>query len=160
MRNAWYGVGVLLLFAPDVSLGPFDHRFLPSQDSAVDAVGWAVTALGLAFAVWSRWTLGRNWSARITLKTEHELIRSGPYGFVRHPIYSGLLVAFLGTALYLGEWRGLIALPVFAVGFWLKSVREEKLLESEFGAEYREYRRETGMLTPRLSRSETALQRS
>jgi protein-S-isoprenylcysteine O-methyltransferase Ste14 len=108
------------------------------------------TAGGLALAIWSRRTLGRNWSGRIGLKRGHELVRSGPYALARHPIYTGVIVALAGTALYIGEWRALLALPMFALGFWLKAAREEALLESEFGTEYRDYRCETGMLVPRV----------
>ena len=147
--TAWFAIGALLLLASGLSLGPLDDRFL-ARDDAVEAVGWTLTAGGLILAVWSRRVLGRNWSGRNELNADHQLVRSGPYAVVRHPIYSGLIVALAGTALYLGEWRGLIALAVFGVGFSLRAVREETLLEAEFGAGYREYRDQTGMLTPRI----------
>jgi protein-S-isoprenylcysteine O-methyltransferase Ste14 len=78
------------------------------------------------------------------------VVRSGPYAIVRHPIYSSLIVALAGTALYLGEWRGLAALAFFGVGFRLKAVHEETLLEAEFGEDYQDYCRQTGMLMPRI----------
>ncbi len=66
-------------------------------------LGMGLTAVGIAFALWARLWIGRNWSGTITIKDQHELIQRGPYSLVRHPIYTGLLLAFLGTALVHGE---------------------------------------------------------
>jgi protein-S-isoprenylcysteine O-methyltransferase Ste14 len=112
--------------------------------------GTALTYLGVAFAIWARWSLGRNWSAEVSLKTDHQLVSSGPYAYVRHPIYSGLLLAVIGTAVVIGEWRGLLAILITAVGHVLKAKREEALMTSAFGDQYRQRRRETGFLLPRL----------
>ena len=84
--------------------------------------------LGLAFSVAGRVWLGDNWSGTVTLKQDHELIRSGPYRWVRHPIYTGLLLAILGSAIALGEWRGLVALALVAVAFLRKVAIEERFL--------------------------------
>ena len=78
------------------------------------------------------------------------MIQSGPYARVRHPIYSGLALAMMGTALFVGEWRALLGAGIFIVGHWLKARREEALLTSQFGREYDEYRNRTGSLLPRL----------
>ncbi len=72
-------------------------------------IGLILTALGIAFAFWARYSLGQNWSSKVTIKVEHELIRNGPYAYVRHPIYTGILLALVGTALAIAEWRAVIA---------------------------------------------------
>ena len=86
----------------------------------------------------------------MVLKHGQELISTGPYALVRHPIYTGLLVALAGTALYNGRWQGLLGLALFTISFWLKARSEENLLEREFGEEYRSYRARTPMLVPTL----------
>ena len=114
-----------------------------------DAAAWglAALALGLALAVWARHHLGANWSYSVTLKDHHTLIRSGPYCFVRHPIYSGLLLAIAGTALVIGEWRGLAALGIALGALIYKSRVEEKRMRATF-PEYETYRRTTAALMP------------
>ena len=105
--------------------------------------------VGLFIAIWARTTLGRNWSARVTLKENHELIQRGPYRFVRHPIYSGLLLMFVGTAVLVGQVGGFLVLAFCFCGFWLKLRREEALLTEHLPA-YSEYRRRTRALVPFL----------
>ena len=122
------------------------QRFLPPSLAAAVA-GAILVALGLGLALWARWHLGANWSAVVTLKENHTLIRSGPYRVLRHPIYAGLILAFAGTALAIGEWRGLLALAV-AVPPLLRKVRvEEKNLAAAF-PDYERYRGETFALIP------------
>jgi protein-S-isoprenylcysteine O-methyltransferase Ste14 len=144
--------GALIFLTP--ALGPLDERFVPAVVE-VGAAGWALTVLGMLFAVCARVTLGRNWNARVVIRQGHELIAVGPYALVRHPIYTGLLVALAGSALYDGCWRALVGLACFALGFWLKARNEEKLMEDEFGDQYRAYRARVPMLipAPRLPRS-------
>jgi len=101
-------------------------------------------------AIWARLILGENWSARVIVKQGHQLISSGPYAYVRHPIYSGFLLAVTGTAIVIGEWRGLLAIVLVVVTQSLKAQREEKFMLSEFGDRYAQYQRETGFLLPRL----------
>jgi len=113
-------------------------------------VGVLVLAGGLAFTVWARVILGRNWSGTVTLKEGHELIRSGPYRFVRHPIYTGLLVAFAGSAIARGEWRGLVALAIAFAALWRKLKLEERWLGETFGDAYERYRAEVPALIPFL----------
>src|SRR5580704_2769248 len=91
-------VGVYLLYYSRNDLGVLATYFVP-HTLGVQWLGVAVMVAGLAFAVWARVHLGTNWSGTVTLKEGHELIRSGPYALVRHPIYTGLLLAFAGTAL-------------------------------------------------------------
>jgi protein-S-isoprenylcysteine O-methyltransferase Ste14 len=110
--------------------------------------GAAVLAAGLAFASWARHHLGANWSGTVTLKQDHELIRTGPYAIVRHPIYTGLLAAVLGTAIALGEWRGLVALALFAVALLRKMSIEEEFMSESFPEQYAQYRAEVPALIP------------
>ena len=99
----------------------------------------------------ARLYLGQNWSATATIKQDHELIRRGPYRLVRHPIYTGTLIAAAGTAIAFGELRDLLALPLVIVGFWLKARSEERLLMSNFGDRYAADRREVrGAIIPYL----------
>jgi protein-S-isoprenylcysteine O-methyltransferase Ste14 len=106
--------------------------------------------MGVLLAVWARRLLGRNWSGRITLKVEHELVRSGPYRVVRHPIYTGLLAMYAGAAIVSGELHALIGLAL-AVGAYLRKIRlEEANLLKGLGADYRAYRGETWALFPGL----------
>ena len=142
-------VGAFLIFAHATPLGPLNSRFVPNTFSLrVAAVIMVITGLG--FSVWARVHLGKFWSSRVTLKEGHQLIQSGPYARVRHPIYSGIALAMVGTALFSGQWRALIGATIFIVGHWLKSRREEALLTSQFGPEYEDYRRRTGSLLPRF----------
>ena len=122
-------------------------RFLPGA-GWVAALGIVMTLAGLLFACWARHVLGSNWSAVVQLKQDHELIERGPYRHVRHPIYTGLLLAFLGTAVALGEWRGLLALVIVAVSFWRKLRLEERWLGEQFGAAYADYMRRVKALIP------------
>jgi len=124
-------------------------RFLPAS-SIIMAAGLAVEALGLILAVWARRHLGRNWSGEITIKVEHQLIRSGPYRLVRHPIYTGLLTMYAGVALVTGEWLALIGLAMCAFAYWRKIRLEEANLGVAFGTDYDAYRRTTWALVPGL----------
>jgi protein-S-isoprenylcysteine O-methyltransferase Ste14 len=96
----------------------------------------------------------------VVVKQGQELVSTGPYGLVRHPIYTGLLMALTGIALYDCRWRGLLGLALFAIGFWLKARSEENLLTREFGEEYRSYRVRTPMLIPRLHLATSAAPRA
>jgi protein-S-isoprenylcysteine O-methyltransferase Ste14 len=133
----------------------FDHhlgalanaRFLPWSHGLV-WFGVILTAVGLAFAVWARVALGGNWSGQVTVKQEHELIRSGPYALARHPIYTGLSLALLGTAIAVGEWRALAAFVIAVASFWYKIGLEERMMRETFAAEYEDYRRRVKTLIP------------
>ena len=139
----------ILLFTRSSFWGILGHRFLP-QSPFVAITGLILTALGIAFAFWARYTLGQNWSSKVTIKVEHELIRSGPYAYVRHPIYTGILLALVGTALAIAEWRALIAVALVWIAFYTKARVEEKMLAQEFGAAFEEHRQRTGFFLPRL----------
>lgn len=137
-----------LLFNPRLrAFGSLRERFLP-QVSALPWIGLAIDAAGCAFAIWARFYIGRNWSSDITLKEDHELMRSGPYGIVRHPIYTGLLVGILGTAIGIGELRGLLALLLALAAWRHKANQEERLMVQQFGSAYESYRRKVKGLVP------------
>jgi len=143
------GAAFWLLFTDGFTSSVLGRRFLVSTPWIV-GIGIGLTYAGVALAIWARWSLGKNWSARVSLKVDHELIRSGPYARLRHPIYSGLLLALIGTALVLGEWRGLLAVVIVGVAHSLKAKREEALMLATFGEQYRTYRHQAGFLLPRL----------
>jgi protein-S-isoprenylcysteine O-methyltransferase Ste14 len=111
------------------------------------AIGAAVFACGLALAVWARIHLGRNWGMPMTQRLEPELVTSGPYRFVRHPIYSGLLLGIIGTALAT-DLLGLIVAVVLTGYFYYSASVEERNLIATFPAAYPEYRTATKMLIP------------
>ena len=144
-------VAFVLLLERRARFGPLDRRFLP--DSQIGTwMGIFLTACGIALAIWARFYLGANWSATITIRAGHSLVRTGPYARLRHPIYSGMLLAIAGTALAQGEWRGLLALTIALVAWSIKAKKEESWLRGEFGAEFDEHAQRTGFLLPRLAR--------
>jgi protein-S-isoprenylcysteine O-methyltransferase Ste14 len=128
----------------------FLHLRVVPDSASLLVLGMLLTWLGVAFAIWARVVLGRNWSSEVQVKHDHELVVRGPYRWVRHPIYTGLLLAILGSALALGELRGVIALAIVAVSFWFKLRLEERWMGEQFGSAYRDYRRRTKALVPGL----------
>jgi protein-S-isoprenylcysteine O-methyltransferase Ste14 len=112
--------------------------------------GAALTLGGLLFAISARLYLGKNWSGLVQVKQDHELIRTGPYHFVRHPIYSGIILALIGTAICRRNVWGFAGVVLVCLGLWLKSRLEERFMVATFGAQYEDYRRTTGALLPRL----------
>jgi protein-S-isoprenylcysteine O-methyltransferase Ste14 len=116
-------------------------------------VGALLTALGLLFTVWARVHLGRNWSGTVTIKQDHELVDTGPYALVRHPIYTGLLVAFIGSALPRGDWRGMVAVLIAWAALWRKLKLEERWMAERFGERYDAYRQRVPALIPGWRRS-------
>ncbi|MEA3089703.1 MAG: hypothetical protein QOJ04_1045 [Caballeronia sp.] len=140
-------VGCVLVVWPDLSAS------WNSADVSFDVRQWlglAVVVAGLLFSVWGRRHLGSNWSVSVTLKDGHELVRSGPYALVRHPIYSGCLLAIAGSALVCGEPRGIIGFALIFASLAYKVRVEERWLSDYFGDPYRTYRREVRALVPWL----------
>jgi len=113
-------------------------------------LGASVMIAGLLFAVWAREHLGENWSRSVTIKQGHELITTGPYAVVRHPIYTGFLAGFLGTAIALSQVRGFISFVLIFLVLWLKLRMEEQWMRSQFGQTYATYAHETAALVPYL----------
>lgn len=141
--------GYWLLFSGRVHTLWMDVQlYVPGRRAAM--AGIALTAAGIAFAIWARLTLGGNWSGTVTLKEGHTLVQRGPYRWVRHPIYTGLLLASVGTAVVSGSLHSMVALLVILFGFWLKIATEESLMVQTFGAEYVEYMRRVKALAPYL----------
>jgi protein-S-isoprenylcysteine O-methyltransferase Ste14 len=103
---------------------------------------------GQFFAVWARDVLGKNWSGTVTVKENHELIQTGPYRLVRHPIYTGLLVAATGSALVQDDLSSVLALALLFVSFWIKLLREEAWMRDTFGEKYDAYCARTKRLVP------------
>lgn len=145
-------VAFWMLFEPEAQLGWLKTRFVPAE-ATWQWFGVAVTAAGVALAIWARRHIGSNWSGIVTLKEGHELIRTGPYGSIRHPIYTGMLIGLLGTATAIGEVRGLIAVAVGWLSFYVKARREESFLSQEFGPAFDAHKHDTGMFLPKFFRS-------
>ena len=142
-------VAILILAFHDRFPASVDWQLWPRNEFTF-WLGATITLAGLGFAVWARIHLGRFWSGAITLKEGHRLIRSGPYQFVRNPIYTGVITGVAGTAIAIGKISGLVSVAIiFAVYSW-KIRREEKLLAGEFGEEYATYCREVPALVPFL----------
>jgi protein-S-isoprenylcysteine O-methyltransferase Ste14 len=123
------------------------HGHLTPAGALRSAVGLALFAAGLLFAVWARVHIGRNWGTPMTQKEKPELVTSGPYHLVRHPIYSGLLLALVGTSVALG-WQILAIAGLTAIYFVYAAKVEEKFLSEEFPDAYPAYRRSSKMLVP------------
>ena len=125
----------------------------PSGDGGLNSDPWRaglglfLFALGLAFAIWARLHIGRNWGTPMSQKDEPELVTSGPYRLVRHPIYSGILLAGVGTAVAL-NWVWLVAMVLAGVYFVYSATVEERYLTKQFPDTYPAYRRSTKMLVP------------
>jgi len=140
-------VGGYLVFKGQRLSDPLNLRVIPH----VDALAWIGVVLciaGLAFCIWARFTLGRNWSGVVTFKGGHELITRGPYALVRHPIYTGLLTMFVATVIVLGHVAGIIAMPLVFVSIWIKLRHEEKLMLKKFPDQYAAYQRHVKRLIP------------
>lgn len=150
LRRGFWVAGFVLLFTRWGSIGWLGRAFV-THSSSVQAAGLVLTILGLSLAACARYYLGGNWSAAVTLKVGHELIRKGPYARIRHPIYTGLELAITGTALAVGEWRGIVVLALAVLMYSVKARKEEALLASEFGSAFEEHRRRTGRFLPHLS---------
>jgi protein-S-isoprenylcysteine O-methyltransferase Ste14 len=138
-----------LLFWNATAVGILGKRFVP-DNPALGALGFTAALTGMFVSSWARIVLGRYWSDKVILQTEHCLIQSGPYSCMRHPLYSGVLLAVLGTALVLGEVRGLLSLAILLVNYSIKAKREERILAERFGTDFAAHAARTGFLLPRL----------
>jgi len=140
--------GFVLLFAVQTRRyhGPLRLWTLPTS------AGWAMATLclvGFAFAWWARIHLGRLWSAFVTRKADHHIIDTGPYGMVRHPIYTGIILAAFALAIEKGTVFALAGALLSSLGFWIEARLEEGFLREQLGAHvYDTYRRRVPMLLP------------
>jgi len=124
-------------------------RFLP-QTAFLVIAGILIQIGGMLLAVSARRHLGRNWSGEVRIAVDHQLIRTGPYRSLRHPIYTAMLGMLLGTSLITGQIHSLVALAILTAAYWRKSRREEEILRDNFGAEYDDYCHDTWALVPLL----------
>jgi len=153
---AWrYGIlfleifGFVLLFKDAAGIGVLGHRIV-NRTYTLAVTGVALTWIGIAIALWARWHLGQYWSARVTIKEDHKLIRTGPYAYFRHPIYSGIDLAAVGGALAIDQWRCVAGVGLIILGYWIKARKEESMLVAQFGEAFRGHCRHTGFLIPKL----------
>lgn len=135
-RLAGLVVVALLFLLPGVPY--LNGRFLP-VGIGFFWLGAVITIAGLLYTVWARTHLGSNWSGSVTIKQDHSLIQTGPYAITRHPIYTGFITGIAGSAIALGEWRGLAAFALVVLGTWRKLRKEEEWLTEQFGEEYTQY---------------------
>ena len=140
-------VAAYLLAAPRVPICPCSTSVLRRWRSG-RLLGAALTFAGFAFSIWARLTIAGNWSSDVQLKRNHELIVEGPYSWVRHPIYTGILLVLAGTALAVGEWRGVLAVALAASAFWRKLRLEEAVMRRQFGETYARYAARVPALIP------------
>jgi protein-S-isoprenylcysteine O-methyltransferase Ste14 len=139
--------GAVLLFFHPTSLSIFQRHLFPRRGW----LGWtavAFVAVGLGFASWARYHLGRLWSSRVTLKEDHAIVRTGPYGIVRHPIYTGLLLALVGSFVVEPTVAALAGFAALTAGLVIKIRQEERLLSEHFGGAYDAYRKDVRALIP------------
>ncbi|HYL70228.1 MAG TPA: isoprenylcysteine carboxylmethyltransferase family protein, partial [Candidatus Dormibacteraeota bacterium] len=140
-------IGAALLGWPSLPWAWIELRLWPRAPLPYFA-GLVLVYAGLAFAVWARMHLGRNWSGTVTVKEDHELIRSGPYALVRHPLYPGLLIAVLGTALASGTLRAALAFAIITAALLRKLRIEEAFMGATFPEECPRYRAAVPPLLP------------
>jgi len=139
---------VIILVLRSNAFANFDATFLTHPSDGLGIIGMIVCGLGIALAIWARAYLGKNWGAPMSIKENAELITSGPYKYIRHPIYAGVILAMLGSAL-VGDAVWLIAIIIFLPYFILVSARkEEQNMTKLFPAEYPEYKKKTKMVIP------------
>lgn len=139
---------LLLRHGPDLPY-PLNMPLLPHA-APVACTGALLCIAGLGLSLWARVVLGRNWSGVVTLKEGHELVERGPYRFVRHPIYTGILTMFFASALVLGHFAGFVGTLLIFVSFWIKLGHEEKLMLQQFPDRYAAYQQRAKRLIPFL----------
>jgi len=149
LRLLILGATFALLFWDQTAIGILGRAVLP-PGVGLASIGFAGAVTGLAIALWARIHLGNYWSDKVVLRDDHQLIRTGPYAYLRHPIYSGALLGVLGTALIVDQWRGFVAFALLFVNYTIKAKREERILADRFNEEFRQHQRGTGFLLPRF----------
>ena len=142
-----FNAALILLFLPVPGLKGW---FLPPRLHFLVAAGAIIQAAFILLAVWARRHLGRNWSAAVRIAEGHELVRSGPYRLLRHPIYTANLGMFVGTAIASSQYHALLGVAILVVAYLRKTRLEENILRQTFGAEWDAYRRKTWALVPLL----------
>jgi protein-S-isoprenylcysteine O-methyltransferase Ste14 len=147
-----YRLVAALLIVVQVAAGHLFHVSSEAQlwrtTVALGVVSDFIVLAGAVFCVWARITLGRNWSAEVTFKQDHELVESGPYALTRHPIYTGLIVMALGTAINYGRAIGFAVLVALCGGVWWKARQEERIMSRHFPHAYAEYKTRVRAIVP------------
>ena len=145
--------GLIVMLHPRI-LHDFGNGVLAQFMWPPSTLGYALAVVlviaGLGFSVWARVHLAGNWSAAVTLKEGHELVRSGPYKYARHPIYTGLLTAILGSVVLIGRWNAMIGFVLVTASFVVKLRIEERFMADQFGDAYQLYKKEVAALVPGL----------
>lgn len=147
VRSLAFLVAIALMMLGNLP-APSLYRAIVPQGLVSFFTGAVVAVAGLLFALWAREQLGRNWSRSVTLKQDHELITSGPYAVVRHPIYTGILTGFFGSAIAQGQIRSLIAFLLVSFVLYAKLRLEEQWMRSHFGDIYQAYAQRVAALVP------------
>lgn len=142
-------LGCLLIFSrwPERA-APFLARAAWPCGAASGIAGLTITSLGVAFAIWARLTLGRLWSGNITFKEHHDLVQTGPYALARHPIYTGMSLALVGSAVAVGTLSAALGVPLVMAGLVYKLSKEEELMATSFPAEHAAYAAKVKRLIP------------
>jgi protein-S-isoprenylcysteine O-methyltransferase Ste14 len=141
--------GFVLLFRHSAGIGFLGNQFM-HRTLASAIVGSILTSMGIGLAIWARYHLAEYWSARITIKEDHQLIRTGPYARLRHPIYSGIVLAAIGSAVVIDQWRCVLGVCLVLIGYCIKARKEETMLTQQFGDAFREHQKHAGFLIPRF----------
>ena len=139
--------GWFIIYSPYCAIGILGYQLIPAN-TLTGITGGTICVGGVAFAIWARKTLGDNWSGDVTLKKEHELVQSGPYRFVRHPIYTGFEIGLLGVAITVGQLKGLVGLSLAFACHYYKTTMEEKIMYQQFGHKYAIYAKQVKRLVP------------
>ena len=145
-RFAGFRVGIILVVLLLVRARVFKGHTVIS-DPWLQGIGLAVFVLGLALAIWARVYLGRNWGMPMSQKADPELVTTGPYRSIRHPIYSGIILAMVGTTIAVSLYW-LVAAVLIGAYFTYSAVAEERFMASRFPESYPGYKRSTKMLIP------------
>jgi len=146
-RFAGIRVGIILIILLLLRVRALKGHATTTNDPWLQGIGLAIFILGLALAIWARVYLGRNWGMPTSTKEDPELVTSGPYRTIRHPIYTGILLAMIGSAIAASVWW-LIAVALIGGYFIYSAFVEERNMTRLFPSAYPEYQQSTKMLTP------------
>jgi len=153
LNARWFGFRLLLIiilviyFETSFSVRFGTFHFSATASPILSAIGALLCGAGIALAIWARYHLGKNWGMPMTRREEPELVTSGPYAYIRHPIYTGVIVAIIGSGFASGA--GWLMVCVLYAGYFIVSAFvEEKTLSAEFPQQYKEYKKHTKMLIP------------
>jgi protein-S-isoprenylcysteine O-methyltransferase Ste14 len=147
-QAGWWRIQILLIAAAIAFFMIRHDAILWSYTLTIGIIADIVTLIGLIIILWARTVLGGNWSTTAVLKENQELIQSGPYRYVRHPIYSGLMLMVLGVAIFYGRAIGFVAFTISFIASWFRARQEEKLLTKHFPEEYPNYKKRVKAFIP------------